>query len=103
MGVGRTDLIKNKKGKFYLVQYYGGSYDDHYNTIIFITNKKSTATKYCSKFNKALKKWNDYYKQFETDQFGTKWIADEHVEKHFDRWYSLRNITKCYYEEVSFR
>jgi hypothetical protein len=50
-----------------------------------------------------LKKWKDYYKQFETDKFGMKLIADEHAEKYFDRWNSLQNITKCYYEEVSFR
>lgn len=52
---------------------------------------------------KPFKKWKAYYKQFETDNFGMKWIADEHVEKHFNRWNSLQNITKCYYEEVSFR
>ena len=93
----------NVSGSYYLVRYCGGSYDDYYSAVIFVTNKKSTATKYCSKFNKALKRWKDYYKQFETDKFGMKWIADEHVEKHFDRWNSLQNITKCYYEEVSFR
>jgi hypothetical protein len=90
-------------GSYYLVRYYGGSYDDYYSAVVFVTNKKSTATKYCTKFNKMLKKWKDYYKQFETDKFGMKWIADEHFEKHFDRWNSLQNITKCYYEEVSFR
>lgn len=102
-------------GSYYLVRYCGGfdytncggSYDDYYTAVVFVTNNKSTATKYCSRFNKALKKWKAYYEQFETDKFGMewgmKWIADEHVEKHFDRWNSLQNITKCYYEEVSFR
>lgn len=90
-------------GSYYLVRYCGGSYDDYYSAVVFVTNKKSTATKYCSKFNKALKKWKAYYKQFETDKFGMKWIADEHVDKHFDRWNSLQNITNCYYEEVPFR
>ena len=95
----KTDVNRS----YYLVRYYGGSYDDYYSAVVFVTNKKSTATKYCTKFNKMLKKWKDHYKQFETDKFGMKWIADEHVEKHFDRWNSLQNITKCYYEEVSFR
>jgi hypothetical protein len=88
---------------YYLVRYCGGSYDDYYSAVIFVTNKKSTATKYVTKFNYILKKWKKHYEQFETDKFGMKWIADEHVEKHFDRWHSLQNITKCYYEEVSFR
>lgn len=90
-------------GSYYLVRYCGGSYDDFYSIVIFVTDKKSIAAKYCDKFNKILKRWKDYYKQFETDNFGVKWIADEHVEKYFDRWISLRNITKCYYEEVPFR
>jgi hypothetical protein len=89
---------------YYLIRYYGGSYEDYYSNVIFVTDKKSTATKYCTKFNKGLKKWKEYHKQFETKKYGIiTWLADQHVEKHFDRWNSLRNITKCYYEEVSLR
>ena len=90
---------------YYLVRYCGGSYEDYYSAVIFVTNKKSTATKYVTKFNRILKKWKKYYEQFENNKsgFGMKWIADEHIENHFERWYSLKNITKCYYEKVSFR
>lgn len=88
---------------YYLVQYCGGSHDDYYSAVVFVTNKKSTATKYCTKFNKLLEKWKTYYSQFEINKCGITWLADEHIEKHFDRWNSLRDITKCYYEEVSFR
>ena len=88
---------------YYLVGYCGGSYDDYYSVFIFVTDKKSTATKYVTKFNRILKKWKKYYEQFETDESGIKWIADEHVEKHYNRWHSLQNITKCYYKEVLFR
>ena len=90
-------------GSYYLVRYCGGSYDDYYSAVIFVTNKKSTATKYVTKFNRVLKKWKDYYKQFESNKYGFNWIADEHIESHFERWNSLQNITKCYYEEVPFR
>lgn len=51
---------------YYLVRYSGGSYEDAFDVVVFATNKKSTATKYCTKFNKLLKKWQNYYKQFET-------------------------------------
>lgn len=49
-----------------------------------------------------LKKWKEYYKQFEDDS-SFKWLKDEFVEAHFKRWYSLRNITKCYYDEIDVR
>lgn len=97
--MNKTDIST----RYYLVSYYGGFSDDYYETIVFITNNKSTATKYVTKFNRILKKWKKYYEQFETNKIGIKWIADEHVEKYFERWYSLRNITKCYYKEVLFR
>ena len=90
-------------GSYYLVRYYGGSYDDYYSAVIFVTNNKSTATKYVTKFNRILKKWKDYHKQFESNEYGFNWIANEHIESHFKRWNSLKKITKCYYEEVSFR
>ena len=88
---------------YYLVRYYGGSYDDYYNAVIFATNKKSTATKYCTKFNKLLKKWKNYYKQYETKEYGMSWLAQEHIEKHFMRWNRLQKISRCYYEVVSVR
>jgi len=88
---------------YYLVKYYGGSYDDYYSAVVFVTDKKLTATEYCTKFNKKLKKWKEYYKQFETKKFGMDWIADEYADKHFDRWNRLINITACIYEEVSCR
>ena len=88
---------------YYLVRYSGGSYDDYYSSVIFVTNKKSTATKYCKKFNNGLKKWKDYYKQFETKKYGITWVSDEHIKKRFEKWEHLQNITKCYYEEVSLR
>jgi hypothetical protein len=105
------NLLKNvllKKNavivSFYLVKYYGGSYEDSFQSFVFVTNKKSTATKYCTKFNKILKKWQDYYKQFETKKYGTiTWIADEHIEKKFSRWNQLNAISRCCYVEVAVR
>lgn len=89
---------------YYLVRYYGGSYEDSFDVVVFATNKKTTATKYCTKFNKLLKKWKEHYKQFETTKFGCMtWIADEHVETKFYRWNRLQKISRCYYEVVSVR
>lgn len=94
---------KSINSTYYLVRYYGGSYDDYYNIVIFATNKKTTATKYVRKFNSTLKKWKTYYKQFEENKYGMVWLADKNIEKHFKRWNELRNITRCYYEEVPFK
>jgi hypothetical protein len=89
---------------YYLVKYYGGSYEDSFDEVLFVTNKKSTATKYCTKFNKMLKKWQDYYKQFETRKYGIMtWIADEHIDTKFYRWNELSRINSCYWVEVSVR
>ena len=87
----------------YLVKYCGGSYEDHYIRVLFVTAKKSTATKYVTKFNKILKKWTNYYKQYESDDHYSSWIKDEHAEKYFDRWWQLRNITRCYWDEIEVR
>lgn len=89
-----------KLDNYYLVSYYISS--DYYRNV-FVTNEKSTAIEYCSKFNRILNKWKDYYSQYEVDDFGTKWIADEHVEKHFNRWNSLQEIQECSYQEIQFR
>ncbi len=92
-----------KNEKIYLVKYYGGEYEDSWNTAIFATHKKSTATKYVAKFNRILKKWKDYYDQFTDTNGGIRWIKQEHVEKHFKRWYYLSGISNCYYEEIEIR
>jgi len=97
-------LTMKTMNKIYVVKYCGGSYDDYYNVIIFATAKKSIATKYVTKFNRILKNWKEYYKQFEEDsELGFGWIKKEYVESHFNRWYNLQNITKCYYEEIQVR
>ena len=89
--------------KMYIVRYYGGSYDDWYTNNVFVTDKKSKATKYVTKFNKMLSKWKEHYKQYEDVEFGSAWIKDEYVELYFDRWNSLQNITKSYIDEIDFR
>jgi len=100
-----THLLENAvMTSYYLVRYSGGSYEDAFDVVVFTTNKKSTATKYCTKFNKLLKKWKDHYKQFETKKYGIMtWIADEHIDTKFYRWNKLQKISRCYYEVVSVR
>ena len=84
----------------YIVRYCGGDYDSSYQVNLFVTDKKSTATKYVTKFNRILKKWKEHYKQYETKDYGFNWIEDKYVELYYDRCSSLRNIDKCYYNEI---
>lgn len=89
--------------KIYIVKYtYNCSeYDEH--RIIFATTKKTKAIKYSQKYNKIVKKWREYYKQFESDKFGFSWIRDEYFKQHFHRWDQLRSIGRCYWEEIEIR
>ena len=89
--------------KIYMVSYSGGSYDDFYTANIFVTTNKATATKYVTRFNKLLKKWKKHYSQYESNDFGMRWISPEHSVKHFNRWHSLYNVDRCYYEELEVR
>jgi hypothetical protein len=87
----------------YIVKYYGGSYEDSYTRIVFVTDKKSTATKYVTRFNKILKKWKEHYSQYEEQSIPSfKWIKDTFNHK-FPRWYALSNVTKAYWEEIEVR
>jgi hypothetical protein len=90
--------------KMYIIRYCGGGYDDWYEANVFVTDKKRDATKYVTKFNRLLKKWKEHYKQYEHEIKGLgSWLKDEHLERHFDRWDTLRNINKCYWNEIDFR
>ena len=88
------------KNKIYIAKYSTGEYEDFTEHIVFASTNKSKVTKWCTKFNKMIKKWSDYYKKYE-DNFG--WIKVEYVTKHYKRWYWLRTITKAYYEETEIR
>jgi hypothetical protein len=94
--------MKNKvMKKMYIVKFSSGSYDDYSIFCVFVTEKKSIATKYVTKFNKILKKWKNYYSQFENDD--RDWIKEEYVNQHFKRWHALREINECYWEEIEVR
>jgi len=102
----KTETIKDMATKpkpMYLVQYSTGSYEDHFPQVIFVTDNKSKATKYVTKFNSMLKRWGKHYEQFEDERMGFKWIKDEFVDKYHSRWRMLRNTNRCLWYQVDFR
>jgi len=89
------------KDKVYLVQYSGGGYTDFYKVVIFATEDENTAIKYVEKFNTLLQKCITYYKKFE-DEHG--WFDSEKFNNAMVcKWYMLREIHKCYYEQIEVR
>ena len=88
------------KNKIYIAKYSTGRYEDYTEHIVFASTNKSKVTKWCTKFNKMIKKWSDYYKKYEGDFGG---IKDEYITKHFGRWNWLRNINEAYFEETEIR
>lgn len=91
------------KNKIYIAKYSTGEYEGYTEYIVFASTNKSKVTKWCTKFNKILKKWNEYYDVYCEDVFGVKWIKDEYSIKYFQRWYKLHNTNKAYYEETEIR
>jgi len=95
--------MKKATDKIYIVKYSEGSYEDYRENIIFATINKSTATKYVTRYNKILKKWKEYYSQFEEIKSGINWIKYEFINTKYNRWYFLRKLNKCFYEKVEIR
>lgn len=91
------------KNEIYIIKYCGGDYEDYYEKIIFATTHKTKAISYVRRFNKILKKWKNYYSQFEIKDCGMTWIKEEYIDQYFQRWYSLREIDKCFFESVELR
>lgn len=85
----------------YIVRYYGGIWEEEFEETIFITDNKKTASDYVERFNRILKKWTEFYKQFIDNETGD--LKSEEGVDHYLRWYSLQKIAECYYEEISFR
>lgn len=98
-----TRAILKPMDKIYLVKYYGGSYDNTFEQLIFVTTNISTAKAYVKRFNKILKKWQRYYHKYTDKKNGFTWIKDKYKGKYFYRWNSLRHIGKCYFIEAEVR
>jgi hypothetical protein len=87
----------------YIVKYSKGEYEYYKEHCIFVTSNKSKATRYVTKFNRIHKKYKEYYSRFEEKKLGTmSWIKDGYLE-YFDRWIAVREINKCYIEEIEVR
>ena len=89
--------------KAYTVGYSVGSYDDYREVTVFITLDKKKATRWCTKFNKMMKKWKLYYDQY-TKDVGLKWYdADKYGYKFYARWHELYKLNSASYNEYEIR
>ena len=82
--------------KMYLV-YYNGTWEGFYRSPIFLTEDEEKAKAYVAKFNRILKKWQDYFESMlDKDLFSEDTNA-------YDRYMQLVNIEGCYYIEIEVR
>lgn len=88
--------------KIYTARYSSADHDG-IDYDIFVTENKALAEAYVEKFNSILKKWKDYYSQFEEDIDGWVWIKEEHNELYFHRWHTLKGVNGCYVGEIEIR
>lgn len=87
----------------YIVKYSTGCYSDYSEYTIFATTKKSTATKYVTRFNNILNKLEILNKNFESKDTYNNWIADKYTDKYYRRWYLVRNTNEAYWEQIKIR
>lgn len=88
------------KDKYYLVSYFDNDYSRAVD--VFVTKNKITGDAYCNKFNTILKKWKNYYSQFEIEACGIRLLSDDYVNL-FNRWSRLNNRGICICVEIEFR
>ena len=92
----------NNIEKIYIVGYSKGSYSDYQEINIFATSKKSTATKYVTRFNKILKQLEEDNKKFEKPNDFMNWIKDDCFQ-YYRRWSEVREINNAFWEELKLR
>lgn len=99
-------IKKNKEDNMFIVKIHGGSWDDYYTSNKFVTNDEKYAKSYVKKYNRILGAYKDFYKKFTEDRYGSGFESmkdDADSMQYFDRWMTLDNITKAYYEEIEQR
>ena len=90
--------------KHYGCGYSTGAYDYYHEVIVFTTNDVRIAKDWVRKFNKIVKKWQEYYDQFCNDRMGFRWIKDEFVESPiYPRWHQLSEVNNATYQEIELR
>ena len=88
--------------KIYLVSHSEQNYEDYEEEFIFATTDKQVAYSYADRYNALLKKWRDYYKQFEVKQ-GACHSGISHLDIKYYRWITLKNLNGCKVTKVNMR
>lgn len=86
----------------YLVEFYGGDYDEEFITQVFVTFSKETAERYVRKFNEILERWKEYYSYFLDPKTG--FLKEEYfADVHYNRVYALSRIDAAVFTEIEIR
>ncbi len=85
------------ENKIYLVSHSEYQYEDFQEEFIFATTDKQIAYSYMERYNAMLKKWRDYYKQFEVNR------EISHLDIKYYRWATLKYLNGCEVTETNMR
>lgn len=89
--------------RLYAVCVYGGSYEDHYESVIFVTDDIKLANSYRKDFNARLKKWKSYFKGMMVKAFNAPIFDMNKNNVHFSRFYKVMNTGGVIVRTVEFR
>lgn len=90
------------KERMYIVEYYGGDYDDYYTQNVFVTCDKGIAEKYVEKFTKVLDKFKEFDRQRYPKGFDGIFDEKEKYSNYYDHD-QLRNIHFATIKEIEIR
>jgi len=92
----KTEKKMTDKQIVYLVKYSKGSYDDYFETNIFVTADKKKAKAYIKKANKLLGRTKKWLRNYEKQHvYMPSWFVD--------RWLQISGINKFFIEKVQIR
>lgn len=89
------------ENKTFIVSCVVGDWD-RYTACVFVTSNKDLADKYVAKANKMLKKWKEWYSQF-NDEDGYFDIENNSITFRYARYNDLMDVCEFFVKEIEER
>lgn len=101
--------MKKDKKYIYAAKYAGGSYDDYYVAVAFVTHDKHIAEKWAEKYNRILKSYKDFY--FQKDDEGEFVLKERYQDMYnsisenfnIDRYWDMYDAKEAFVSEIEVR
>lgn len=92
--------------KLFIIKRSGGSFDDAYTDVLFVTYDENLAKKYCDKANDVFQRINLRYKEVYDELEKEDDLDDERHKLLIQWWCKLHNlgdVNKHFYEPIEIR